>query len=49
MAPVSHLRSRMAPLFDDRPPTRLLLPIIPTLIGTLAVLNITSVVLALIE
>ncbi len=49
MAPGSHLRPRTAPLFDDRPPTRLCLPVIPTLIGTLALLNIASVVLALIE
>jgi hypothetical protein len=49
MAPGSDLRFRVMFAPDDRPPTRLRLRIIPTMIGVLAVLNVASVVLALIE
>jgi hypothetical protein len=48
MAPGSSSRCRMAPLPDDSPPPRPRLPLIPTLIGFLATLNVASVVLALI-
>lgn len=49
MAPGSDLRLPMTFIPDDMPPTRLRLPIIPTMIGILAMLNVASVVLALIE
>jgi hypothetical protein len=49
MAPGCIFRYGIAPVLADRPPTRLRLRIIPTLIGVVAVLNVTSVVMALIE
>jgi hypothetical protein len=49
MAPDFDFRLRIAPALLDRPPTRLRLRIIPTLIGVVAVLNVASVIMALIE
>jgi hypothetical protein len=48
MAPDSDLRFHMASVPDDSPPFRLRLRLIPTLIGIVAVLNVASVVMALI-
>jgi hypothetical protein len=47
--PDSSFTIRMMPALHDRPPTRLRLRVIPALIGIVAVLNVASVVLALIE
>jgi len=49
MAPGFVFRFGIAPALADRPPTRLRLRIIPTLIGVVVVLNVASVILALIE
>lgn len=49
MAPDSSFTILMTPALPDRPPTRLRLRVIPALIGIVAVLNVASVVLALIE
>ena len=49
MAPDSSFTIRIMPALHDRPPTRLRLRVIPALIGIVAVLNVASVVLALIE
>ena len=49
MAPGSDLRLPMTLVPDDRPPARLRLRIIPAMIGILAMLNVASVVLALID
>jgi hypothetical protein len=49
MTPSSDLRFHVASAPDDRPPFRLRLRLIPTLIGIVAVLNVASVVMALIQ
>jgi hypothetical protein len=49
MAPDSSFTIRITPALHDRPPARLRLRVIPALIGTVAVLNVASVVLALID
>ena len=49
MAPDFDFILRIAPALSDRPPTRLRLRIIPTLIGVVVVLNVASVIMALIE
>ena len=49
MTPDVNLKFCLAHALSDRPPTRLRLRAIPTLIGVVAVFNIASVVMALIE
>jgi hypothetical protein len=44
-----HFISPLAPAQEDEPMFRLRVPIIPTLLGALALLNVASVVLVLLE
>ena len=45
----THLASRLRGVQDERPAFRLCIPIVPALLGILAVVNVTSVVFVLLE
>jgi hypothetical protein len=45
----THLVSRLESVRDDRPAFRLRIPIVPTLLGVLAMVNVASVVFVLLE
>lgn len=45
----THLVSRLKRAQDDKPAFRLRIPIVPTLLGVLAMVNVASVVFVLLE
>ncbi|MBA1157833.1 hypothetical protein [Microvirga mediterraneensis] len=45
----SHLTSRRTEIASDRAPRRLGIPLIPALLSALAILNVVSVVMALMD